>query len=150
MAATHIGVSPDLKRTGRRFGYGIAVAINLAMLVVVQNALDRGWPPFLTEAFSEVVPWISLSLVVSILANLVYEFDDSNAVRATGQILTNLISIFVTYVVFQVFPFDFSIYAFNWAPIVRIVLVVAIVGAGIGALTEAIKLVSRWVGKERR
>jgi hypothetical protein len=148
MSVTHIDVSPELKRTGKRLGYGIAVIINLAMLVVVQNILDWGWLPFLTEEFAEVVPWISLSLVVSIVANLIYQFNDTRTVKSTGQIVTNLVSIVVTYAVLQVFPFDFSSYEFNWAPIVWIMGILAIVGAGIGVLTEAIKLISGGRGKE--
>jgi hypothetical protein len=38
--------------------------------------------------------WISLSLVAWIFANLAYQFDDSVLVKSTGQIGTNLISIF--------------------------------------------------------
>jgi hypothetical protein len=135
-----LDVSPELKRVGRTFGYGVAAVINLVMLIVVQNILDWGWAPFLTDEFAQVVPWISLSLVASIVANLIYEFNDTRFVKSTGQILTNLISIFVTYQVLTVFPFDFSAYDFNWALIVRIVLILAMVGAGIGVLTEAVKL----------
>jgi uncharacterized membrane protein SirB2 len=150
MTSTHIVIAPELKETGRRFGYGIAVVINLVMLVVVQNVVEWGWPPFLTQEFADVVPWISASLLVSIAANLIYQFNDSPAVKSTGQILVNLVSIAVSYVVLQVFPFDFSSYAFNWAPIARIVLILAIVGSGIGVLTEAIHLVSSGPDKERR
>jgi hypothetical protein len=81
--------------------------------------------------------------VVSIVANLIYQFNDTQIVKSFGQIVTNLISIFVTYVILDVFPFDFSTYSFNWAPIVWIVLIMAIVGSGIGVLTEAVKLVSQ-------
>lgn len=150
MSTTQIDISPELKRVGRRFGYGVAVVINLVMLVVVQNILEWGWAPFLTDEFAQVVPWISLSLVVSILANLVYQFDDTRFVKSTGQIVTNLISIFVSYQVLLVFPFDFSAYDFNWALIVRIVLILAMVGAGIGMLTEAVKLASAEPHRERR
>lgn len=150
MSTTQIDIAPELKRTGRRLGYGIAVVINLAMLVVVQNVVEWGWPSFLTAEFAEVVPWISLSLVVSIAANLIYQFHDTQVVKSVGQIVTNLISIFVTYVVLEVFPFDFSSYAFNWAPIASIVLILAIVGAGIGVLTEAIKLVSGGLDRQER
>jgi hypothetical protein len=150
MTSTHTVIAPELKETGRRIGYGIAVVINLVMLVVVQNVVEWGWPPFLTGEFADVVPWISASLLVSIAANLIYQFNDSPAVKSTGQILVNLVSIAVSYVVLQVFPFDFSSYAFNWAPIARIVLILAIVGSGIGVLTEAIRLVSSGPDKERR
>jgi TM2 domain-containing membrane protein YozV len=56
----------------------------------------------------------------------------------------------VTYVILDVFPFDFSTYSFNWAPIVWIVLIMAIVGSGIGVLTEAMKLVSSGLDKQER
>jgi hypothetical protein len=150
LSSTHIDIAPELKRTGMRFGYGVAIIINLAMLVVVQNIFEWGWLPFLTEKFAEVVPWISLSLIVSIGANLMYEFDDTPMVKSVGQILTNLISIFVTYLIFKVFPFDFSSYVFNWALIVRIVLILAMGGAGIGVLTEAVKLTSAEPHKQGR
>jgi hypothetical protein len=48
----------------------------------------------------------------------------------------------VTYTVLTVFPFDFSGYQFDWEIVTRVVLIFAIVGAGIGALVETIKLVS--------
>lgn len=150
MSTTHIDISPGLKRAGRRFGYSVAIAVNVVMLVIVQNILAWGWLPFLTQEFDEVVPWISVSLVASIVANLLYSVNDMRLVKSTGQILVNLISILVTYQIFSVFPFDFSAYNFNWALIVRIVLILAMVGAGIGVLTEAIKLANGEPDKERR
>jgi len=150
MSTMQIDVAPELKRAGRRFGYGVAVVINVAMLIAVQYIYDWGWLPFLTVEFNEVVPWISLSLMASILANLVYQFNDAPPVKSTGQILVNLISIVVSYRIFQTFPFDFSGYDFNWAIVVRIVLILAMVGAGIGVLTEAVKPASSGPEKERR
>lgn len=147
MSTMQIDVPPGLRRAGTRFGYAIAVVINLAMLIVVQNILDWGWLPFLTDEFADVVPWISFSLVVAIVLNLVYQFNDTIPVKSTGQILSNLISIFVTYQVLIVFPFDFSESTFDWALVTRIVLILAMVGAGIGALTEAMKLAGVGAGK---
>jgi hypothetical protein len=150
MSTMQIDVSPELKRAGRRFGYGVAVVINVVMLIVAQYIYDWGWLPFLTVEFAEVVPWISLSLMTSVLANLGYQFNDAAPVKSTGQILVNLISIVVSYRIFQIFPFDFAGHDFNWATVVRIVLILAMVGAGIGALTEVVKLASSGPRKERR
>jgi hypothetical protein len=150
MSVRQIDISPELQQAGRRFGYGVAVVINVAMLIVVQQILGWGWLPFLTDEFAEVVPWISMSLIASIVANLVYQFNDTTTVKSTGQILVNLISIFVTLQMLLVFPFDFSAYTFSWEIVVRVVLVLAMVGAGIGALTELIKLVSGEPDKERK
>jgi hypothetical protein len=150
MSVRQIDISPELQQAGRRFGYGVAVVINVAMLIVVQQILGWGWLPFLTHEFAEVVPWISMSLIASIVANLVCQFNDTTTVKSTGQILVNLISIFVTLQMLLVFPFDFSAYTFSWEIVVRVVLVLAMVGAGIGALTELIKLVSGEPDKERK
>jgi len=142
MTVSHLDVSPQVKRAGRRVGYGVAVVVNLVMLVAVQFILDWGWLPFLTDEFRTLIPWISLSLLVSILANLVYQFNDTPVVKSTGQILSNLISLFVTYQIYQVFPFDFSASEFDWTFVTRLVLVLAMVGSGVGVLTEAVKLAS--------
>jgi hypothetical protein len=134
--------SPEITQSARRAGYVISIAINVAMLIVVQNVLAWGWPPFLTGEFAQVVPWISLSLLASILVNVVYQFEDSRVVKSAGQLGVNLISIWVTYMMLTVFPFDFSAYQFDWEIVARFVLVLAIIGSSIGALVEAIKLVS--------
>lgn len=146
MSTSYLEISDESKQAARRVGYVIAIVINVAMLVIVQNVLEWGWPAFLTDEFVDVVPWISLSLIASIVVNVIYQFDDSPTVKSIGQIGVNLISVWVTYTVLTVFPFDFSAYAFNWEVVTRVVLILAIVGAGIGALVEGIKLVSSLSG----
>ena len=142
MQATRVDVSPEVRRFGRRAGYIVAVIINVLMLIVVRNILDWDVLPFLTDRLEQVVPWVTLSLTATIVANLIYLFKDAQAIRSTGGIVTNLISLIVTYQVYQVFPFDFSAYDFNWEVVTRVVLIVAMVGAGIGMLTESIRLAS--------
>jgi hypothetical protein len=150
MQATCVDVSPEVRRFGRRAGYIVAVIINVLMLIVVQNILDWDVLPFLTDRFEQVVPWVTLSLTAVIVANLIYLFKDAQAIRSTGGIVTNLISLIVTYQIYQVFPFDFSAYDFNWGVVTRVVLIVAMVGAGIGMLTESIRLASGEPDTQRR
>jgi hypothetical protein len=150
MSTAQVDFSPEVKRFGRRFGYSIAIGINVVMLIIVQNILDWGWLPFLTDDFADLVPWISFSLGASIVANVVYIFNDDRVVKSTGQIAINLITLVVTYQVFSVFPFDFSAYSFDWALVTRIVLILAMVGAGIGTLAEVYKLASGEPRSERR
>jgi hypothetical protein len=149
MSTSQIEIPPDSKRTARRVGYVIAIVINVAMLVIVQNLLEWGWLPFLTDEFADVVPWISFSLIASIVANIIYQIDDGQTVKSVGQIVVNLISVWVTYTVLIVFPFDFSAYQFDWELVTRVVLILAIVGAGIGALVEAIRLLTTLAGPKR-
>jgi hypothetical protein len=131
-----------------RIGYSIAIAVNLVLLVITQNILEWGWAPFLTADFALVEPWISLSLTASIIVNIIYLFDDSPMVKGIGQVGVNLFSAYVTYQILQVFPFDFSAYVFDWEVVARVVLVLAIIGASIGAVAEIAKLVKST--KERR
>jgi hypothetical protein len=142
LSATQIHVTPELKASAKHLGYGIAVVINIVMLIVVLKILDWGWLSFLTDEFVEVVPWIALSLAASIIVNLIYQFNDTVLVKSTGQIGTNLISIFVTYRVFRVFPFDFSAFDFDPGTVVRVVLILAMVGSAIGVFVEAMKLMN--------
>ena len=142
MSTSHVQISLDSRKATRRVGYVISIAINVAMVFIVQNLLEWGWLPFLTDEFAEVVPWISFSLIASIVANIVYLIDDSPTVKSVGEFAVNLISSWVTYTVLIVFPFEFSGYQFDWEIVARVVLTLATVGAGIAALVEAIKLVS--------
>ncbi len=142
MSTTQLDISPELRRTGRRIGYVIAVAFNVAMLAVVPNLLDWGWPAFLTDEFVEVVPWISFSLAASIVANVVYWYDDAPAIRSVGGLVTNAIGLVVSYRMLRAFPFDFSTYDFDWSIVVTVILILAMVGSGIGMFVEARKLAS--------
>lgn len=150
MSTTQYHIPPGVSRLGKRAGYTIAVVVNLAMLVVVLNILEWDVLAWLTDDFATVIPWISLSLVASIVVNVVYEFNDTPVVKATGQIGIDLISLVVASRILVVFPFDFSAYSFDWAIVTRLILVLALVGAGIGVITETVKLASRDVGKRGR
>lgn len=150
MSTAQIEFSPDVKRAGRKFGYSVAIAVNLALLFVANNILAWGWPAFITEDFASVLPWINFSLLASIVANVIYLFEDGAILKGLGEIAVDLISVFVTYQIFEVFPFDFSNYDFNWGIVTRVVLILAMVGAGIGAIAEAVKLAKATQETERR
>ncbi len=141
--ASQLDVPADLRRTGRRAGYVIGFVVNLVLLGIVQNILGWGWLPFLTDEFATVVPWISFSLIVSMAMNAVYLVDDRPDTRSFGNIGLNLISLVATYQIWQVFPFDFSMYAFDWDPVTRILLVLAMVGSAVAIVAEGWRLAER-------
>lgn len=139
-------MSTDLKQrrvmspTDRRFGYGIAIFVNLVMLVVVQNILDWGILSFLTPEFATVVPWMTFSIIVSIIVYAVFMITDSPTVVSFGRIIMNLTSLLATWRLLEVFPFDFTGYEFDWTLATRAVLILTIVGTVIGAVVEAVRL----------
>lgn len=125
----------------RRSGYAIAIAVNVVMLYVVNNLLAWEILPFLTDDFGRVLWLIDISLLATIMVNLVYLAYDRSWFRSLGQIGLNLISLVVAVRMYQVFPFDFSSSTFDWTQIARVVIIFTILGTAIGAIVEAPKLV---------
>lgn len=124
----------------RRFGYLVAIAINLVMLYLIY-----GWPgwaavPFLTDATVDVLGLVSASIIASAVVNLVYLVRDPPSIRAIGQLITTAIGLAAAVRIWQVFPFDFSGYSFDWATVARVLLVVAIVGSIIGLIANVVAL----------
>lgn len=108
-----------------------------------------GWFPFLTPEFAQVLPWIAASLVLQILALVTYMVFEDRSLRSLGEIATNVVTIVVTLRILSVFPFDFSVYTFPWDIVARVVLGLAVFGAGIGVITQAVELM-RLMTEERR
>lgn len=131
------------RRALRVAGYIVAVGVNVAILVVVNNLLDWGWLPFLTKDFADLLWLIDLSLLATIGVNLIYIWYDPRWFKSFGQIVTSAISIVVLARMLQVFPFDFSGTPFDWSMVTRAVLILALVGTAIGVLVEFFRVAGR-------
>jgi hypothetical protein len=127
--------------TTRRFGYVIAIIINAAVLVVVNNLLEWGWISWLTDDFEEVLPLLNLSLTATILVNVIYLAYDAEWFKSACELGLLAVSLAVTIRMYQVFPFDFSAYDANWDTLARLVLVFAMVGVAIAMIVQLVKLV---------
>jgi len=124
----------------KRFGYFVAVVVNLVLLWVVQNILTWDVAPFLTDDFEILIPITSVSLLFGAAINLAYVWFDTAWFKALTQMISAGIAMAVAIRTYQVFPFDFSAYDFGWAGLTRIVLIVAIAGTAIAIVVEFIKL----------
>ncbi len=138
----HTWTSP----TTRRIGYVIAIGINAALLFVAQNILDWDVLPWLTAEWDDVLPIISVSLLASILANLIYVAYDAPWFKSLTQAIVAGIALAATIQLFRVFPFDFSAYEFNWEFVTKGVLILAMVGTTIGLIAEAAKFIRALAG----
>lgn len=116
----------------RRAGYVVAVLVNLIMLFAIN--VWPGWQvlPFLTAEITLVLWLINASIAVNVVANLVYLIGDPAWLKALGDMLTTAVGILALARLWQVFPFDFSSYAFDWSIVVHILLGVGIIGSAIG------------------
>lgn len=124
----------------RRFGYFVGAGVNVALIIVVQNLVAWDWFPWLTEDFNDVVPIITASLVVSAIANLLYLFYDRQWFKSLTQLGVLGVGLAATIRFYQVFPFDFSAYEFQWDTVAKAVLIIGIVGSAIGIIAEFSKL----------
>jgi hypothetical protein len=125
----------------RRLGYGITMLVNAAMIVVVNNILEWGWFSWLTNDFELLLPIINLSLMASILVNLAYMVYDAEWFKSMCEIGLLVISITVAVRTFQVFPFDFSAYSWDWEATTRMIIAFAIIGMSIALIVNAVKLI---------
>jgi hypothetical protein len=150
MVATHQPVTgpPLHARTkapagpaSRRFGYTVAIVVNVILFVLVN---DRpGWQSlsFLTEDFSLVLPLVNASLVAGIVANAVFVLLDPAWLRAVGDIVTTSAGLAAMVRLWQVFPFDFSETFVDLEVVARVVLAVGIAGSVIGIIAAVGRLV---------
>jgi hypothetical protein len=79
------------------------------------------------------------------LVNLIYVAYDAPWFKSLTQIFLAAIAMAVTVRTYQVFPFDFSAYDFNWTAVTRVVLVLVMVGIVIAIIVESVKLVGAMV-----
>lgn len=127
-------------RTARQVGYGVAAGVNAVLLYLVNVAPGWEWLTFLTDNFAEVLGILNASLVVAIVVNLLWVLADPRWFRSLGQVVQSGVGLAVVLTTLDVFPFDFSGWAFDATWLTRFVLVVAAIGTGIGLLVEVVKL----------
>ncbi len=122
----------------RRIGFVAAAIANLVALWILHQLPDWDWPSFLTDEFDEVLPHLTVSLLVSAAFDLAWAWSRPAWLLHVGRLVTNVITAVVAARVWQVYPFDL---ATVWDVVARVLLGVAFVGSTIGAIAELVKLV---------
>jgi hypothetical protein len=130
-------VAGDRGRSARQAGYVAAVIVNLVLLYVFHNLRQWG-VSFLTEDWDEVLPYMDASIWGTIAANVAWIFYDMRWFRRLAQIGLNVLGFRVVWAMYTIFPFEFELYPIEQA--VRIGLLVALVGIGIGTVVEIVSL----------
>ena len=128
-------------RGTRRLGYAVAIAFQIALLILVNNLVAWDIAPFITEEFNDLVPYINVSLVATMLVNTAYFAFDPRWFRSLTQAVLNAISLVVIVQTYRIFPFDFSGSDFNWTALTRTILVILMVLVTIGTIGEFAKMV---------
>jgi hypothetical protein len=126
----------------RWLGYLIAILVNVVMLVVVNRF--PGWQvlTFLTPDFTRVLWLFNLSMLSTIIVNMLFVFYDPEWFMSLCRMGLNAIALAFAIRLWQIFPFDFLRYAgFNWALLARVVIVGVMVSLSIATLVEFVKFV---------
>lgn len=123
----------------RRLGYAVAALVNAILWYLVNEW--PGWEavPFLTGEMTQVLGLLNLSLLVGAAVNVAFIVYDARWFRAACDVLTSGIGLALAIRVAQVFPFDFSDYAFDWSTLVRILVILGIVGSGVAVISALVR-----------
>lgn len=126
----------------RRFGYVVAITVNLLLLYLV--FVRPGWEivPFLTEDMWDVLPYFAASILIGIGVNLVWLAYDPPWTRPLGELVTSVVGAIVLSRFLAVFPFSFAADD-PWEVVVRVVLVVGLIGCVLAVIDDLVKLVRR-------
>lgn len=142
-AVTHPEIPRTASRRGsgaaRRFGYLLAIAVNLVLLYLINVA--PGWQTvsWLTPQVGELVWLANLCLAVGIGINALRVLADPPWFKALGDAVNCVFAAILAGRLLQEFPFDFTGWSTDWTPLVTIVLVVALVGAAIGVIANVVR-----------
>jgi hypothetical protein len=119
--------------------YFTAIIFNLIFLYIVNNLLN--WQIyFITSSFNDVLWIVNLSIIISIIGNIILLFYSPERFKHLVKILLNVVAFIAVYIVFTVFPFNFYNSFYNWA--FSILLILAMIGIIIATIFEIYLLVT--------
>ena len=126
------------KKTGRKAGYAGSIVWN-AVFIFVLNNLTNWNLPFIAPGWVAVLLAVNLSLGVTILFNIVFLAFDPPWFRYFERIVSGLLALLSTYVIYTIFPFDIpdplATTVLQWC------LIIAMVASVIGVIVALVKLV---------
>ena len=120
--------------------YVAAIVVNAALIVIANQIVNWDVLTFLTADFNRVLWLINVSLGATILVNALFLFFDPKWFISLCRAVTSSLALVATIRMLQVFPFDFAEYpSFDWALLVRVILIITIVATSITILAELVR-----------
>lgn len=128
------------KEKSRKSEYIVAIIFGLIFLYIVNNLLN--WNIyFITSALNQVLWIINLSIIITIVGNILLIAYDPQWLRHVVRIIINIINLISAYFVYIVFPFNFFNSFINWG--LSILLILIMIGIAIAIVVEFYFLVGR-------
>ncbi len=142
-----VNVSVDTKHqprkdSGNRRSAFVAAVIANGVFLFLVNALSSWNLGFITSEFPAVLTPVNLSLIAQIVGYAALLFYHPQSLYHAAKMVFAGFSISALIALFTVFPFDFGVLAGPWLnTVVRVTFVVGMVGSGISAVVNLVKLV---------
>jgi hypothetical protein len=127
------------EREPSRASFTVAIIFNLIFIYIV-NQIPYWDISFITSAWSEVLWILNLSLVVTIIGNLLFLFYHPQWFRSLSQIIISVFAFWAIRALYTVFPFSFSQSSLDL--VAWFILIILMVGVAISILVEVVKLVA--------
>ena len=119
--------------------YFVAIIFNLIFFYIVNNLLN--WQVyFITNSFNEVLWIINLSIIITIIGNILLLLYSPERFRHIMKIILNIVAFIAVYFVYIVFPFNFYNSFYDWG--FSILLILAMIGIIIAIIVEIYLLVT--------
>jgi hypothetical protein len=129
-------------KRSKKTDYIATIFFNAIFLVVVNQILNWGWLPFLTQDFRRVLPIQNAQLIAVIAVNFLFLFYDRMWFVSLLRIAVNAIGVAVILRFLSVFPFDFAAYGgFDWAALARVMLYLGLAVLIIAIIVEFVQFV---------
>jgi len=135
--ATRPGKTPP----NRISNYIPSVIFNIILLIVLNKIPD--WNiVFITASYPDILRAVNLSLIVHIVGNFILIFIHPLFFHHLANAVFSVFSLIATFVIFSVFPFDFSEIVGDWLnTLIRLCLIIGIAGAAISIVVHVVKAV---------
>lgn len=121
-------------------GFIGTIIVNIIILYVVNNILSWNLG-FITPSFQDVLWIFNISIVSTIIANIIFIAYHPGWFRSIIQIVLNILGFLVCYYLFTIFPFTFSNAAYTL--VLQILLLLGMLGLVIASLVEVVRLIVR-------
>jgi hypothetical protein len=120
--------------------YIFSIIFNLIFFYIVNNLLN--WNIyFITPALNEVLWIINLSIIATIIGNILLLLYSSESFRHVMKIIINTINFVAVYYVYVVFPFNFNNSFYNW--VISIFIILIMIGLVIASLVEVYQFANK-------
>jgi hypothetical protein len=135
-----LGIKNAIKKDDqdRWYNYAFSIVINLILLYIVNNLIYWNLS-FISTTFSDVLWALNLTLVVTIIANVMFILYHKSWFKHATKIIVNITALIAAYTVLIVFPFIINQTFIALG--LKILFILAVIAAFVAIIVEIIRLV---------